>query len=137
MLGDWYANRLNIGRHRLILCTSEATLLTVVVPAKDLLGLPIRLAESVSLCLQRIGVPLARVQLELNEMQLVRFDRTVSRSILGSMNDFILSAYAFVGGAESDMYLDDLDARLNETPCKPLGYMSPTERARLAMLGAA
>ena len=32
-LGDWYADTLNLGRERLVLCVSELTLLPVVVPA--------------------------------------------------------------------------------------------------------
>ena len=32
-LGDWYADTLNMGRERLVLCVSELTLLPVVEPA--------------------------------------------------------------------------------------------------------
>ena len=48
VLGDWYANLLNVGRLRLVLCTSERTLLTVLVPAKDVSALPdqLRIANS-------------------------------------------------------------------------------------------
>jgi hypothetical protein len=34
ILGDWYANLLNIGRQRLVLCVSERTLLPVILPAR-------------------------------------------------------------------------------------------------------
>ena len=135
-LGDWYANRLNIGPHRLILCTSERSLLSVVVPAKDLPGLPHRLVESVTLLLRRIGVPAPAIAREVGEMQSVRFDRTVSRSVLGSMNDFALTADQFFRRPGPEVYLEDLDWRLSETPCGPLGYAQPFERAR-DLLGAA
>ena len=135
-LGDWYANPLNLGPHRLILCTNERSLLSVVVPAKDLPGLPQRLAGSVAVLLRRIGVPPSAVAREVREMQWVRFDRTLSRSVLGSMNDFAFTADAFFRRPESDVYLEDLDWRLSETPCGPLGYAQPLERAR-ELLGAA
>ena len=135
-LGDWYANRLNLGSHRLILCTNERSLLSVVVPAKDLPGLPQRLAASVAVLLRRIGVPPPAVAREVREMQWVRFDRTLSRSVLGSMNDFAFTADAFFRHPGSDVYLGDLDWRLSETPCGPLGYAQPLERAR-ELLGAA
>jgi len=138
VLGDWYANRLNIGRHRLVLCTSERSLLSVVVPAKDLPRLPQRLAESLAVLLHRIGVPASAVAREVREMQWVRFDGTMSRSVLGSMNDFALTAQAFVRRPDASVvYLEDLDWRLNETPCGPLAYAQPLERARELLLGAA
>src|SRR6266545_8364820 len=114
-LGDWYANRLNIGRHRLVLCTNERSLLSVVVPAKDLPQLPQRLAESLAVLLRRIRVPATAITREVREMQWVRFDGTMSRSVLGSMNDFALTAQAFVHRPDASVvYLEDLDWRLNE-----------------------
>ncbi len=137
-LGDWYANRLNIGRHRLVLCTNERSLLSVVVPAKDLARLPQRLVESLAVLLRRIGIPAAAVASEAREMQWVRFDATVSRSVLGSMNDFALTAHSFFHHPDiPEVYLEDLDWRLNETPCGPLAYAQPAERARELLLGAA
>ena len=136
-LGDWYANRLNIGRHRLVLCTSEVTLLSVVVPAKDLPLLPVRMVESLTLLLGRIGVTARLVTNELNEMQLVRFDRTTNRSILGSMNSFTADADAFLRMQPAPVYLENLDLRLSDVPCAPLGYASPAERTRSVLMGAA
>ena len=138
VLGEWYANRLNIAQHRLILCTSERSLLSVVVPAKDLPGLPQRLAESLAALLRRAGVPPSAIAREIREMQWVRFDRTISRSVLGSMNDFADAADWFFrrpGGGVA--YLEDLDWELSETPCGPLGYAQPRERAKELLLGAA
>lgn len=86
-LGDWYANRLNIGHHRLILCTSAASLLTVVVPAKDLLGLPVRLAEGLVLLLRWIGVSPSGIEAELGEMEQVRVDRTDSGRLVLDPDD--------------------------------------------------
>ena len=54
------------------------------------------------------------------------------------MNDFALTAQAFVHRPDASMmYLEDLDWRLNETPCGPLAYAQPLERARELLLGAA
>src|SRR5690242_8154349 len=35
-LGDWFVREYNLGRHRLLLCTSSASLLTVIIPARNL-----------------------------------------------------------------------------------------------------
>jgi hypothetical protein len=136
-LGDWYAKRVNVGRHRLVLCTNERSLLSVVVTAKDLPGLPQRLIESLVALLRRMGVPPSVIADEAQEMQWVRFDKTASRSVLGSMDDFAIAADWFFRRPVSVAYLDDLDWRLSETPCGPLDYQQPRERARELLLGAA
>src|SRR3989442_11304288 len=76
-LGDWYANALNLGRLRLVLCTNERSLLSVVVPAKNLPGLPQRLTQSLALLLERMGVPRTVVRREISEMACVRLDCTL------------------------------------------------------------
>ena len=35
VLGDWYANLLNLGSRRYVLCQSERALLPVIVPARN------------------------------------------------------------------------------------------------------
>ena len=137
VLGDWYANRLNVGRHRLVLCTNERSLLTVVVPAKDLPGLPRRLVEAVAQLLRHIGVPPALVAREVREMQWVRFERTASRSVLGSMNDFALAADFCFRGPAPLVHLEEVARLLAETPCGPLGHARPRDRARDLLVGAA
>src|SRR5213075_1201757 len=97
------------GKHRLVLCMSSVTLLSVVVPARDLAHLPSRLAESVARLLRRIGVPPARVAREVREMEWVRFDRTASRSVLGSLNDYAFLADAYLRDPRPVAYLDELD----------------------------
>ncbi len=56
-LGDWYANLLNVERHRLVICTSELTLLTVVVPIRDPGRLRERVRDAVENLLITLGVP--------------------------------------------------------------------------------
>lgn len=128
-LGDWYANRLNIGRHRLILCTNERSLLSVVVPAKDLPQLPARLTTSVARLLVRIGVPPALAWAEIQAMQHVRFGPTRSKSVLGSMNEFVYQVDAEFSYSSEVVYLDGVDLRLSEVPCGPLKYRNPAEVA--------
>ena len=136
LLGNWYANRLNVGRHRLILCTSERTLLSLVVPAKDLPGLPQRLVESLAPLLRSFGIAPAAVARETKEMAWVRFDRTTSRSVLGSMNDMALQADAYFRRPGGIVYLDQLDRHLAENICGALEYARPQE-ATLKLFTAA
>lgn len=121
-LGDWYANRLNVGHQRLILCTNERTLLSVVVPAKDLGGLPRRLSEAVARLVTRLGASPVAVDSEADRMETVRFDRTASRSVLGSMTDFsYMAAYSIREGKP----LEEVSDELSRCPCMPLDYYFP------------
>lgn len=60
-------------------------------------------------------------------MRQVRYDKTESRNILASMNDFALSAKIFLYRGDFE-YLNDLDVRLSDTPCGPLKYHTPIDR---------
>ena len=133
VLGDWYANLLNVGRHRLVLCTNERSLLTVVVPARDLPDLPRRIAESAATLLASLGVHHDRIRTEVRAMQWIQVARTQSRSVLGSMNDFAFAVNVYFRGDRESVSLVELDRWLAETPCKPLQFRTPGEVARELM----
>jgi hypothetical protein len=130
-LGDWYANILNIGRNRLVMASSERTLLTVIVPIRDSKRLRERLRESVHELLFALGVPAELAAEEVRGMERMPFSRTASRSVLGSMNDMALQARAFFE-SEEIIYPNELHIYLNDTPCGPLDYSSPIRATREA-----
>ena len=70
-------------------------------------------------------------------MQEVRFGPTRSRSVLGSMNDFVYQVDAEFSEGEEVVYLDEVDLRLSEVPCGPLKYRNPAEVALDLMTRAA
>jgi len=135
-LGDWYANPLNVGRLRLVLCISERSLLPVLVPARDLAALAIRLQDAVRRLLLRLGVDATRVQQELREMAWHRVGATRSRQLLGSLNDlgFLADAYIRAGGA--DMDLDNVALEVARASCRPIEYQSPDRRTQALFSGA-
>jgi len=124
-LGDWYANTITVGRLRLILCTSERTLLTVLIPAKDLRSLPDRLRDAVARMLIRLEVPPGEIAREKREMMWHQLGRTASRQILGSMNDFAFLAETYIRDDGPAADLDDIAMLLNRAPCRPIEYQSP------------
>lgn len=132
-LGDWYANVLNIGRHRLVLATSELSLLSVVVPIKDAPRLRERIQDAAFHLLLRIGVPDVLAADEVEGMHEMPIGKTASRSVLGSMNDFATSADHYFRSDASVVYLSELELFLAETPCGPLEYRYPAEQARQAL----
>ncbi|MGE0815498.1 MAG: hypothetical protein AB7O28_13985 [Vicinamibacterales bacterium] len=54
-LGDWYANRVGVDRHPLLLLVSATSPLAIVVPARDLRGPSGRLAVLVEDVPERVG----------------------------------------------------------------------------------
>ncbi len=129
-LGNWYANPLNVGRLRLVLCTSDKSLLSALVPARGPAALPDRLREAVGRLLPRLGIEHSDVQRELREMAWHQVGRTRSRQVLGSMNDFAFLADAYIrdeGGHESgaNIDLDQIALTLARAPCRPIEYQSP------------
>ena len=123
VLGDWYANLLNVGRKRWVFCLSERSLLPVVVPARRdefPAGLPAAVADT----LTQLGVDENARAGELDEMTRHSIGRTRSRTVLGVMTDLALAAEI---GLRDGMNPVELSLWLAHTPIKPIGYGSPDE----------
>jgi len=124
-LGNWYANLVNMGSARLVLCISERTLLPVLVHVKSLATLPQRLPVAVGEMLRTIGVPENDVAAELDQMSDAVVAKTASRQILGSMNDFgrLLEGYWF-GDPKA---LVEVALKIADAPCRPIGMDNPRD----------
>jgi hypothetical protein len=93
-LGDWFANRLNVGPRRYVLATSARSLLSVVVPARDPARLPERVASALDALLRHLGVAADVRSAEIAAMAAVKVAPTNSRPVLGSMTHIAGLAYA-------------------------------------------
>lgn len=144
VLGNWYANPLNVGRLRLILCTNEKSLLCALVPARNPARLSDRLREAVGRLLPRLGIEQRDIQRELREMAWHQVGRTRSRQVLGSMNDFAFLADGYIrnDGADVGMAvarnvdLDEIALTLARAPCSPISYQSPEHFTHALFRGA-
>jgi len=128
-LGDWFVRDYNLGRHRLLLGTSSASLLTVIIPARNLPEMGIRLPVAVRELLVALGTPLAQLNSEIDAMGSARLARTNSRSVLGSMNDMAVMADAYLEGAVIPGGLLAAELKMAEAPCGPLSYRAPVDVA--------
>lgn len=118
-LGDWYVNRVVVGRQPLLLLTSAASLLSIVEPARDVRTLPSRLPQLVERRLRDMGIPALLRDAELAAMDSVVVGRTSDRSVLGSMNDFAYTLpYYLNGGDWRAEELPRIEAALAHTPCR-------------------
>ncbi len=127
-LGDWYANIFYLERRPLVLATSEKSLLSVDLPARDLDELQSHLMRAVGELLLRIDAPRPSVDQELHRMAEMAYGSTRSRTVLGSMNDFI-AMMRFMAPRRPDAVLDDWADFCNKTPCSPLKGLHPSDVA--------
>jgi len=121
-LGDWYAHLL-FARPQLVLCVSERTLLPVLIPARDGSLLVPRLREAAGQMLRALGVAEPSVAAEEDAMLEAVIGKTISRQVLGSMNDFVRMLDSYRGAGS----LLEVSLRLAETPCGPLRMNSPRD----------
>jgi hypothetical protein len=89
VLGDWYANVVITRPSHLVVCVSERTLLPVVVAAKEPKHLPQRVAQALVPLLQALEIEPSAIERELSSMQSWQVGRTASKSVVGSLNEFI------------------------------------------------
>jgi hypothetical protein len=133
-LGDWYVNRLVVGRHRLLLLVSASSLLPIVVPARNVRELPARLGDLVAFRLARMGIPHSLIESERREMMPVRVAPANDRSVIGTLVDFAKGMSYYLDASCEDEDLPRLEDRLAETPChagkRAESVVFPDRRAR-------
>jgi len=124
VLGDCYANTLFTRHLRLLISVSERSLLPVFVEAKDRSTFADRLRKAVRSVMQDIGVAGSLIEAELNEMSQIRIGSTLSRRVLGSLNELgFLSRYSIDGRPQVDLIA--LAAEIAETPASLIKYRRP------------
>lgn len=121
-LGDWYINRIVVDRHPLLLLVSSRSLLSIITPARDLKGLPQRLAAVVEERLRRLGADESVLASEVDATSAVTVAKTVDRSVIGQMVDFAKAIpYYLPENRWSENELKAVEDRLAETPCRASG----------------
>ena len=116
-LGDWYVNRLIVDRQPLLLLVSAASLLPVLVRARNVRDLPTHIGEIVARRLARLPVPQALIDAEYRAMMPVHIGATVDRSVIGIMVDFAKGVPYFLASGFDDCALGRAEDRLGKTPC--------------------
>ncbi len=125
-LGPWCANSFNVGRFPLIILTNERTLLSVVIPFKDIRSVHIRFLTSLEVLFHSIALSSSQIRDELQEMKVVQFMENTNRRTLGSMNDFVFHVRAALDDNRNDT-LEDIAFHLSGIPCAPLKYGFPRD----------
>ena len=131
-LGDWYANLVPTVSGDLIVFVNEKSLLTVAIPIWESNNLVPLFRLRVANLLGMIGINSKEVENEISHYDQIQFGKTVSRRILGSMNDIAWQYQTLAEQAEdkTDLSLSKAELNLSQMPCKPLEYRFPSETAK-------
>jgi hypothetical protein len=128
-LGDWYGNLVRIGPTQFVLCTSERSLLSVVLPAREVRDrLMENLRQAVRQLLADLSVSAELAGAELDCMSSHTVAKTASRKVLGHMSDFAVYLDAACR-MEPEVSLRRVAIELSGTPCGPSDHFLPRERA--------
>jgi len=114
-LGDWYGNLIRIGQRHALLFISERSRLPVLLPVREADRLATAFPAAVCQMLSAVGVQAAAIERERELMAPILFDRTESRSLIGSLTDFtILTNARFL--THRDQSLESIALELAEVP---------------------
>jgi IS30 family transposase len=134
-LGNWYANLLRIDRRKCLIFTNEKSLYTFLIPKvlkANLKDIEQEFLINLSYNLQYEGFGLDVINRVMQEYQEIGFAKTMSKSVLGSMNNGLVRRY-FPKGTDFSKIMDEQMAKvesiINNRPRKCLGYKTPLEVA--------
>jgi hypothetical protein len=132
-LGDWYGTAFHVGRRRYALFIPERTRLPIVLDAAELKRVSATLSERLGQVLATLGVDARAIAEERAAMTEVVFAPTRSRSLLGSLNDFVSMARVWMS-RRHPIPLLELSLDLAEVPVGPLKFARPCDET-LELLG--
>jgi hypothetical protein len=131
-IGNWYANLLRIDRRKCLLFTNEKSLFTFLIPKAlkaNLKNIEDEFLIHLNYNLQNEGFGLDVINKIMQEYQEIGFAKTMSKSVLGSMNDLTYH-YEFQimrEGGIVNIRILHLNKEINRTPMGTLKYKYPIE----------
>jgi len=129
-LGNWYATVV-FWRPQAALLVNERTLMPVIVPLAPVATVMQRFPAHAAAVFEALGLPDSFINSEIAEMSEYRLTKTQSRSVLGSLNEFVYLGKVFEGSNDAYDPLA-LSLRLANVPCGPLyrSHVSPDHELR-------
>jgi len=136
-LGDWYANLISTAAGDLILLVNERSLLSVAIPAQDIQSLIPMFRIRVVNLLAMIHIPLGIIEREAMNLNEIRFGKTLSKTVIGSMN---MLTWAYQAKAEkakggTGISLSDFELDMSAMVCSQLGNQVPGDVAKSLLFG--
>ena len=131
-LGEWYAHLFYFERRKCVIFTNAKTLFSFVAfgaKRKDIKKLDVVFRKELGRALYEEDFSSQDISWILKACENITYGKTISRSVIGSMNDLITQYHYFVGRS---MFFDNKDSdgwrMINRTPMGTLKYGLPIER---------
>src|SRR5579871_5425745 len=131
-LGNWYVQLARFGRNQIVLATSERSLLTVLLPARQLRErIETSLQGGLTELLVALQLPAQVVSRELAAAEPISLAAASNRRVIGSMNEYVWQLGSYLARTGD---LLEMSLQLNNTPMSAVGskssYGFPNEVAR-------
>jgi hypothetical protein len=131
-LGNWYVHLARFGHQQIVLATSERSLLTVLVPARQLREtLEVNFRATLGQLLAALQLPAQIVDDELAAAQPINYSVASNRRVIGSMNEYVWQLGSYLSRTND---LLKLSLELSQTPMSAVGskrnYGFPDQVAR-------
>lgn len=141
LLGNWYVNELKIERRKVMLFTSELTLLSFVYfgvrksTAKDL---EVRTVNGIIRLLDTEGFTSQEIGRVIDDYRVVSITKTENRKTLGNMNDlaFLYESHIHSSGGIQNCNIEEIQKRINRTPQRNLQWTYSINEAENVIRGA-
>lgn len=134
-IGNWYCNLFRFNRRKCLIFTNEKTLYTFFVygvKKNDIDSLPQLFRENLRLNLKQSGFDEKIIDMIVAEYREIGFCKTASKSVLGSMNDFV-NNFEFMMYNNTDVTEEVLlhaCIQLNKMPMSAIRYRYPVEEMK-------
>lgn len=120
-LPSWHANLIYLATSPIVVCVNDQTLLSILVPGRGFPNIVDVIKERIRHRLRRMGLSEERIAVEETAMKIVQVHPSNSRSVLASMNDFVLNLRWQVSEKFNINQVDALEDMLSETPMGAAG----------------
>ena len=129
-LGDWYVNLVPTADGGLFLFMNEQSLLSVLVPRREMRSMNVFVARVGNL-LSMLGVLNSRIEEEIEHFAEARVGKTVSKKLLGVMNDVAARCQERIERAtpRSKVSISEFELYLANMPHATLGFRTAGEIA--------
>lgn len=140
LLGNWYVNELRIDRRKVLLFTSELTLLSFVffgVKKSTARDLELRAVNGIANLLGTEGFTDEEIGRVVDDYLVVSITKTANRKTLGNMNDlaFLYESYIHGDGGFQHCDIEDIQKRVNRTPQRNLQWTYSIREAQKIIRG--
>lgn len=118
-LGNWCVHLARFGHQQIVIATSERSLLTVLLPARQLReSIEFRFQAAVAELLDALHLRTKIVNRELAAVQPISFGAASNRRVIGSMTEFVRQIESDLPRIGDPLHLS---LRLGETPMSAVG----------------